>query len=100
MNADPRTAASLRLSREQAEDLIMVNELLTYGHIFDVPGEGGPAPTDLVETGPVIAGGLAVNPTNFDPADSSKRPEGWNALRSKRVYAREVRLHNRYSWHK
>lgn len=88
-----------RLLREKEEEEAMIKEVVTHGNVLGVHCGGLDIKTAMekakeIEKAEREANSSALCPlvileSNFDPNIDSKRPNGWHAVRKRRVYKRE-----------
>ena len=71
----------------------MIDEVMKYAAIMNVNPKGRSQTRDTTSpnsnTKSLSATQILITPHNYDPNDPSKRPDGWIALRNKRVIVKE-----------
>ena len=69
----------------------MIDEVMKYAAIMNVNTKGRAQTRDTTSPNSksLSATQILITPHNYDPNDPSKRPEGWIALRNKRVIVKE-----------
>ena len=96
-----------RIQREKEEEQLMVKEVLVHGNVLGVGGLDIKTTLEKAKQQAAAASStssifamkqrktaspyepIIIDETNFDPNIESKRPNGWSALRKRRVYRKE-----------